>query len=328
MPVDVQPYRTRRFTDWSPLAALGALVILAIAAIASPFFSRRLLDTTVIVSPEETVRLEAVQPRGGLGALRIDARARLPRNSWLTFEVQIFDSQNNLLASGIKQAWRESGIWREDGESGTWSEQDLKGRFDIRRATIDQPITLAITVLDQGQTGGQALAQPVSFDVTVRDGVIDGRYLWVGFFGVLIITLITSLAVGKSGRKVISERVNDSDVAGRATLGGANKLVRVSIDVISDETSPRELQADLVIKDGYGEQLYRRQLPISLKFRRDDGKIDSAKGQASLDLILEPRGSYGVWVEVMPDGPVDYTHLTVREGVRTLQPTEIIRLRT
>ncbi|ASC73946.1 hypothetical protein XM38_049200 [Halomicronema hongdechloris C2206] len=328
MPVDVQPYRTRRFTDWSPLAALGALGILAIAVVVSPFLSRRLLNTTVQVSPEETTRLEAVQPRGGLGALRIDTRARLPKNTWLTFEVQVFDSQNNLLASGIKQAWRESGIWREDGESGTWSEQDLKGRFDIRRASIDQPITLAITVLEQGRTGGQPLAQPVSFEVTVRDGVIDSRFLWVGFFGVLVIALITSLAVGKSGRKVVSERANDSDVAGRATLGGADKLVRVNIDVISDETSPRELQAHLIIKDGYGEQIYSRRLSVPLTFRREDGKIDSAKGHVSLDLVLEPRGSYGFSVEVMPDGPVDYTYLAVKEGVRTLQPTEIIRLRT
>jgi hypothetical protein len=329
MPPKIQPLTTARFTERSPLIALGALGLLALALAVSPLFSRRLIHTNVSVAPGATVQFDPVQPRrGAIGAVRIDAIALLPDNSWSVFEVQVLDPQGNPLASAIKQAWHESGTWQEEGESGRWSEQDQAGRFDIRQGALEGPIVVAIAVLEHGTTAGQPLTTPVTLRVTLWDGVIDTRFLWSGAIGVLLLAGLTAIAVRASGQTVISEHIDDSDLVGRGTLGGPDTLVRVIITVVADETSPANLTANLTINDGYGELVYRRPLSMPLSFRREEGKIEDAKGSATLDLILEPRGSYGFSVEITPDGPVDRTFLTVKEGVRTLTPTPIIHLQS
>lgn len=325
MPSKIQPLVTTQFTERSPLMALGALGLLGIALLIAPLFHRQLLSTGVYVGPEETVQLDPVQPRAGaIGALRIDAVAQLPSNAWSVFEVQLLDSQGNVLASAIKQAWNESGTWQEEGESGTWTEKDEAGRFDIRQASIDGPVVVAISVLEQGSSTGLPLDNPVVYHVTVAEGVIDYRFLWSGAIGILLVAALTAIAVKAAGQTVISEQINDSDLVGRGTLGGPNTLVRVIITVVSDETSPSKLTANLVINDSYGESIYRRQVVIPLSIRRKDGKVESARGSATVDLILDPRGSYGFSVAITPDGPVDHTFLTVKEGIRTLTPTAII----
>lgn len=324
MPSKIKPLVTTQFTERSPLMALGALGLLGIALLISPLFHHQLLSTGVYVGLEETVELDPVQPRkGAIGALRIDAVAQLPSNAWSVFEVQVLDSQGNVLASAIKQAWNESGSWQEEGESGSWTEKDEAGRFDIRQAAIDGPIVVAISVLDQGSNTGLPLESPVVYRVTVAEGVIDHRFLWIGAIGVLLVGALTVVAVKASGRTIISKQINDSDLVGRGTLGGPNMLLRIIITVVSDETSPSELTANLTINDSYGESIYRRQVVIPLSMRRENGKVESAKGSATVDLVLDPRGSYRFSVAITPDGPVDHTFLTVKEGIRTFTPTAI-----
>ncbi len=329
MPSKIERLGTSQFTDRAPLHAVGALGLLALALIIAPFLSRQLVQTSLLVEPEATAQIDPIRPSSSpIGALRIDATARLPDNSWSIFEVQVLDTEGNLLASAIKQAWRESGTWQEDGESGTWSERDLMGSFDLRQTTLNGPIVVAISVLEQGTVGGQPLTEPTTFQVTVRDGMIDTRFLWSGALGALILALMAAIAVKKSGQIMINRSINDSDVMGRAILGGTGKMVRVIIDVLSDETSPPTLNAELVIKDRHGEVIYQRRIPIRLGFRKENGRVDSARGSCTLDLVLEPEGSYGFLVEIVPDAPVDRTVMVVKQGVRTLVPTPILRIQS
>lgn len=329
MPSKIQPLRTSQFTERAPLIALGALGVLGVALVISPFFSRRLVQTGISVEPEDVVQLEPVQPRTGqMGAMRIDATAQLPDNTWAIFEVQVLDSQGNLLTSAIKQAWKESGTWYEEGESGTWSEQDRSGRFDIRQANLETPLIVAIALLEHGTVSGQDLDSPLIFHVTIRDGIIDRRFIWSGALGALVLAVLSAIAVKNAGRVAIANMINDSDVVGRETVGGADSLVRVIIRVVSDETSPPTLKANLAINNSYGELVYRCQIPISLSFRKEEGKIEGASGECTLDLILEPKDSYGFSVEITPDGPVDQTFLTVKDGIRTLVPTDIIHIQS
>jgi hypothetical protein len=329
MPSKIEKLATSQFVERSPLFALGALSLLAIALIVSPLVSRRLLQQGISVAPGTTVKLDPVQPRKSpFGALRIDSVAQLPANTWSSFEVQVYDTQDNLLASAIKQAWSASGTWQEDGESGVWSEQDLAGQFDIRRSTLESPIVVAISLLDQGRTDGQAWSEPVTFRVSIWDGAIDTRFLWAGTLGSLVLSLMALLAVKGTGTNVIYKHINDSDVSDRQTFGGADTLIRFIIKVWADETCPAKLTAHLVIRDSYGELVYRQQLPLKMAKQRQKEEEDIATGSYTLDMILEPAGSYGVSVEVMPDGPVDYTELLVKQGIRTLVPTEITRIQT
>lgn len=329
MPTKIDRYSRSPFTDRAPTIALGALGLLVVAAIVPSFFSRKLLNEILVVPAEETVKLNPIQPRQSpIGAVRIDVTARLPNNTWITFEVQVLDSQGNLLASAIKQSWRESGTWYEDGESGSWSEQDLDGRFDIRRATLNEPMTIAISALEQGRTSGQPFNEPITFRVAVWDGAIDGRFLWSGIIVVPILIWLAVLAVKNSGEVVISKSIDDSDLSERSRVGGADTLVRVTIEVIADETSPRVLNAELFVKDVEGNIVYRRQLLMPLTRLYKNGRCTRTVGQCTLDLVLEPEGSYGFFVEIVPDAPVDRTSLKVKQGVRTLKSTEVIHLTT
>ena len=137
---------------------------------------------------------------------------------------------------------------------------------------------------------------------------------------------MTFIAVPSNGKKVISKTINDSDPSERATLGGANKLVRVKINVKSDETSPLTMRARLVVNDSYGEQLYSENIPLGLNFHREEGKLEKVTGFAQKFFILEPQDSYGFHVEVTPDAPVDETTLTVLDGNRTRTAVEVVHI--
>lgn len=331
MPVQSQTFLTRRYLDLSPSIALGGVVLVIMAAIAALLSQRQLVDTRLQVREGEPVQLDGISVRPHpIGALRIDVKAILPTNHWVTYEIQLLNAQNDLIGSGLKQAWRESGTWQEGGESGTWEESDLRAGLDLRLSESQaESLTVAIAVLEYGRTSGQALSGPVPFRVTVSNGVVDSRYLWAGLVGSAAFALLSYLAVGKVGIRAIAKTIQDSDVNGRATVGGANRLLRVTIRIEADETAPAQLEARLFIKDGYGEQIYARSWPVQLHFRRsEDNEIEGATGQLRAYFILEPRGSYGFYVEVMPDGPVDWTRLRVLDKTKTRGPVEVTRIWT
>ena len=307
-----------------------------------------LFSRNVRVAEQEVVKIEALKLEPQLaGALRFYASASIPNNHGLVYEIQLLDKQGKLIASATKNAWRESGIWYEDGESGTWNEDDLDAGLDVR-AKKGEEVSVAISVLEyENLSGGKARSlttfsvddvignqannpnsttNSVNFDVKITNGVVDGRHLWPGLFGTSALAIMTFIAAPRSGKKVISKTINDSDPSERATLGGANKLVRVRINVTSDETSPPSMQARLVINDSYGEQVYSKTIPLNLTFHREEGKLEKVTGFAQQFFVLETQDSYGFHVEVTPDAPVDETTLTVLDGSHTRIPVEAVHI--
>jgi hypothetical protein len=324
--VTIQTQRTGRFIDPWPYVTLGATLLILLALFGASSFQRTLLSTTVSASEDEPVELEPLALRRQLfGALRVDVKALLPSNQWVTYEIQLLDRQGKPFASAMKQAWNESGTWYEDGESGSWQEDDVQGGIDVR-AKQDETVTIALAVLEYGDTSGQELDRPVQFELTVQNGVVDTRYLWAGLVGAICLTVIALYATPLTGKKALAKTINDSDPSDRATVGGANRLVRVKVDVKADETSPRELDVRLLINDAYGEQIYTRSVPMRLSFKKEKGRIREATGTTLAFFLLEPRSSYGFHVEVLPDAPVDRTTLTVRDGTRTLKSVEVVTI--
>jgi hypothetical protein len=328
MALTIQTKSTSRFLEPTPYLCLLATVLVIIAAFLSIMFSQPILSNNVQVEADEPVELKTVEVKSdGLGALRIDVKASIPTNRWLTYELQLVDEQGNLVASALKEAWKESGTWYEDGESGTWQEEDLMGGLDVRPTQKEsQKLTISLAVLDYTDTSGREIDQPVNFKVNINNGVIDSRYLWLGFFGTSILTGLSFLAVGNSGQTAIRKWICDSDVGERGIVGGADNLVEVTVDVKADETCPSELDINLWVYDGYGEEIYTCILPMTVKYIRDNGTIDSAKGKVQKYLILEKRGSYRFYVEVMPDQPVDRTEIIVREKVSTNFPVGFVTI--
>ena len=331
MSVSVQSSSTRRFVDHSTTISFLALILIILAGVGSILLPQQVAQERVQVLPEESIQLPPITiQRRLVGALRVDVKASIPSNHWVVYEIRLYDDQNQLLASGIKEAWRESGVWREGGESGTWSESDLLGGLDIRLGEKKQEeITIAVAVLGYGETRGQVITnQPISFRVDIDNGVIDGRYLWTGFFGVLVMLVLNRLSVGTAGKTKIRKTIKDSDVGERVMIGGKNCLIRVTVNVKSDETSPQSLTVNLWLKDGTGEEIYSEQTPIQLNFRREEGEIEDARGKLEQYFVLTRRGSYGFYVEVTPDQPVDETTLIVTENVKAQSKNKPVKMIT
>ncbi|NJM95717.1 MAG: hypothetical protein HC792_06085, partial [Acaryochloridaceae cyanobacterium CSU_5_19] len=260
------------------------------------------------------------------GALRIDVSAKIPTNRWLTYEVQIRDQQNKLLVAALKNAWREAGVWSEEGETGTWQEDDLQAGLDLA-ASQSEPITISIEILEYATTANQALQEPVPFRIEVNQGIIDTRHLWPGLIGGFILAVLTALFSRSTGTTLINKEIADSDLGDRATLGGPKQLIKVMVEIESDETSPATLNCALLVRDGNGEVLHTAVQAVPLRFSKDeDGEITSVRGKAVYYFVLEKPGSYGFYAEVTPDQPVDSTRLIVKQGVRTTGAVEVIHI--
>lgn len=327
MRVNIQSRSTNRFIDlWCYIAVAITGVLYAIL-IVSWFLGNLLVSANVLVDADEPETFQPIQVKPDMGALSIDVNATLPSNRWVTYEIQLRDQQDQVLASAIKNAWAESGTWQEDGESGTWQEQDLLAALDIK-ATKPETITVTLEVLDYTNTAGQEIDEAVPFQVRVRTGTVDSRYLWAGFIGAVGLTILALTSVRSTGDRVIFSRKPDSDVGDRGVVGGPNRLVRVTVTTKSDETSPRQLTVKLFVKDGDGEQIYARDFPVKVRLSKDkQGHPTGGTANLCTFFILEPRGSYGFYAEVVPDGPIDETRLTVREKAKTLGKVNIIHLR-
>jgi hypothetical protein len=320
---------TYRFIDWSTYLALFAASLVFLAGIIGPFFQQQLLDDRLDVSPGEVVELKTWQLKPQLiGAMRIDVDASFNNNRWTTYELRVLDEQGNLIVSALKQAWAESGTWREGGESGTWREKDVEAALDLQAGDEPETITLALNILDYTDTSGQPIeGESVRFHVRVFNGAIDTRYLVPGLIGTGGLALFCFLSTRNSGQETISKIVFDSDIGGRAIMGGDHNLVCCTLKIVADETSPRSLDVNLWLSDGYGENLSHQVTPVPLKFHKDEvGDITKTTGEFNQYFLLKKRGSYGVYIEVTPDDPVDKTVLKVRENVRTLTGVAVVEI--
>ena len=327
MSITVEEKRTNRFKDPWAYIALGSTGLIILAFFLAGLFEKSLVKGRFSVTPGNyaSVKTFDLEPHG-IGALRVDASAKISDNTSIAYEIQLVDSQNKVLSSAVKEAWRESGTWREGGESGSWSESDLKGGIDIRSKKKEK-VTLRVGVLEYANKFGQKLTSPKpSFVIDVRSGVVDTRRLWPGLFTTLFMSGLTLFSLKNSGKKVINKKINDSDVSDRATVGGENSLVKVKVDVVADETTPRSVNVELVINNSYGEKVYAGSHRINMLLTTVNSRVKSGRGSAKLFFVFNQRDSYSFNVEVVPDAPIDKTTLTIRDGSKTLKSVKAIHI--
>ena len=340
MPYNVEKIQSSQFREYSPYFCLGINICLLLALFLSNFFAKTLVNKTVSTTVAEGETIAKLEPiifkPSVIGALRIDTKAIIQNNSWLTYEIQLQDEQGKVLASAMKPAWKESDSWREGGESGTWREEDLRGGIDLRlnRNQKQQKLTPVIQVLEytdtrgiplsQGVIDGEKIYQNVSFRVKIIQGAIDIRYLWAGLFGTSFMTLLCFWSVKTTGKLIIKKSINDSDIGDWAIFGGPNQLVKATIVVLADETSPMSLNIKLWLNDGFGETCCHFTEPVKMNYRRnEDNEIVSAKGKKDFYFLLPKKESYNLYLEVVPDQSVDKTWLSVTQGVKTLGKIEV-----
>ena len=327
MQVAVDTKRTSRFIDKWAYIALGATSFLLLALIGSGLFKKTLISKNISVGVGESTPPEKLTLKPQLvGALRIDVEVSIPTNTSLIYQIQLLDQQGKVVASAIKNAWSEAGTWNEEGESGSWSESDLLAGLDVRTKKAEQ-INLVITVLKYEGTTRRELTQPKPvFNVLVENGVVDTGPLFPALFATIPLTVMAMFAVPFTGKKVISKTFDDSDPSVRATLGGANKLIRVEVNVASYQTFPSQLQVKLVINDGYGEQVHSTLTTMSVNLEGENGSVKRGNGSSTLFFVFEKRDSYSFNVEVLLYRSA-YGTIFVREGARTLRAQEVVYIK-
>ncbi|MEB3338161.1 MAG: hypothetical protein VKJ46_11905 [Leptolyngbyaceae bacterium] len=319
---------TTRFITYWPYVSILTVLMLVLSLVHAILLGmgKPLTSMTLQVVEGEPTALPVMPLKPEvMGALRIDAVAQIPENRWVTYEIQLRDAQGQLLATGIKQAWKEAGTWAEDGESGSWEEADLWAGLDVRPIQ-EETVTIGVEVLEYSNTAGQEINEPVPIRLTVRSGVVDHRYLLVGLGGTLILSIIAVMGVSASGTLALSKTIGDSDLIARSVVGGANSLVKMKVNIKSDETTPRSLDLHLSLKNSAGEVIYTHTYPVQLSFQREKGRVKGATGYVQDFFLLEPRTSYGFYVEVYPDQSVDSTSLYLRDGVSTLRPVSAVQI--
>lgn len=310
-------YKTRKFIEPAIVLRWFAFGVISLALVASWFMGQERLRKTVSVEPDAEDYVEvgslSVSPTA-IGALRIKAEANIPRNHWVTYELILLDRDGEVITSAMKEAWSESGTWSEDGETGTWEEDDLNAGLDIKLRQ-SETFTVAVSVLDYTTTSGQEVTDAVPIAVQVSTGVPYRLPLWWGWLVTVTLTWLTGRLIRSGcGRRAIFKTIPDSDIGSRGTLGGAFRLVQLQLEILSDETTPASLTPQLWIRNADGEDLYRQSYTVI----PNGSGTDRRKSTLDVYFRLLEKGSYGFYVEVVPDASIDRTTLTVWDGVKTV----------
>ena len=327
MAVNVTQIKTTQFLDrWAYFpSAISACLFLSI--LFSSSLAKTLVDRQITVVEEEPVKVDTINLKPSiLGALRVDVKPYVPANHWLIYEIQLVDQDGQVVASAMDEAWQESGIWREGNESGTWSESDTSGGIDIRSLEAEE-LDIVIEVLESGTASGQTADLAVSFDVKIQNGVIKSSDLWWGLLFSTSLAIMALLVTTMSGRKVISQKIGDSDPQGRAAVGGQDRLIRVKIKTKLDEYTPRTIEICLSIDNSYGEQVYNSTKFVHVSLgKNDSGQVTGGTGKLESFFILEPYDIYRFKVSVKPDSRVDWTSLVVRDNAKTLKAVNAVKI--
>jgi hypothetical protein len=311
-----EPKPSSAFVDrWARYALLAPLVAALILLVTLPL-ERKILDDTARF--EESYRSAPFRLEPSLiGATRVDVRVTLDDNAWAAVQLGLLDESGEHLADVVKEVWRESGVWAEEGETGTWAEADLDATWDTRLPAAET-VAIEVELLDTGYTDGRVDADfPVLVRVRVTTGVVDRRFLFVGLGASLLLAILALYLGGHGGRPVIVEKVLDHQATGRAECGGPGTLVSVGVFSLLDETTPPTITLRVSVRDARGDVVYEILEGLAPKFVHDEGKVDAARVERHLYLVLPERESYGFTATVEPDGPVDWTKLVVRDRAST-----------
>ncbi len=202
MSASINVKKTARFIDPGLYLTFGAASLILLALIVSASFKKVLSIKNVAVKQGQVKKIETLKIKPQLiGALQIDAKAIIPDNRWVSYQIQLLDKQGKPLASAIKKAWRESG-----GESG----KDPEAALGVRTKTNEE-MTLALTVLGYGNVKGGKVNQAVHLEVKVFSGVIGIFHLWSGLMITSALAALNAIVTPLTGKKIISKTIDDSD---------------------------------------------------------------------------------------------------------------------
>lgn len=330
---------TTDYIDRWARAALLAPLVGAGLFILSTLVHRQIFSGTFHVGEDEEAKTpELTLPDSWIGGVRIEAHATVPTNRWAAYQVTVLAPDDTVLLELVKEAWNEMGIWREDGESGYWQEDDLDLLWDLRARSAER-VKIEVSVLEEGYgsdgtytvsgdegRGTEAhFLLPIALSVHAR--VVDGRFIALAFLMSLAFALLAYVAAAHGGVPVIVESNADSAVSGRGDMAGPGHLVSVSIAAEVDETTGPMAHVTVIVRDDVGAEYYNETENVSVHVSLDEGKVDGGRFSLRRYFELPRAGSWGVYVEAGPDGPMERLKLVVRDRATTRGPVEVATLK-
>jgi hypothetical protein len=307
------------FADRSHLVALGATLVALLLLFVGAMQQRTVLRESLLASEEGVASKPFQIGTRTLGALNIEGRVAIPVDTWAAIKLAVVDAKGETIAEAVKEIWNETGVWHEEGQTGTWHESDTDLTWDVRPDSAEQ-VTIEVELLGMGTTNDlrELEGESVRVHLIVSDGVVDFRWLFIGLIAALLIWILVWYAAGHGGRPVVVER-SDGEITARADCVGP--LVAVTVSGLVDEQGALT-RIELKVRDGNGTEIVNLVEDAKLTAIRDDGDLEGYRFNRRLYLLLPP-GSYGFFVRVTPDPPIEWVKLLVRDGATTRGAVDI-----
>ena len=268
---------------------------------------------------------------GPLGSPFLMVRAQLPRNTQITYGVELLDPAGQVVFSLSREGWRETGVWNEEGESGTYDESDSDLPLALRppRQGVHR---LRLRQEALSGSDGRPSGESVAFAVSLARHRVNAPLLWLTSAAALVASTCAWLVMYSPCRRRVVVRSREPRLSLRTDLGPG--LVRLSLQVgyWAMEGQPRKVPPQprlrLRLRDGWGRLRLQESRPIALQDATRKEK-PLLRGHQTLLVRVPERTSYQLLLEVpnslgsSPDA-LESVRLTLEDGVRVPRRREVL----
>ena len=268
---------------------------------------------------------------GPLGSPFLMVRAQLPRNTQITYGVELLDPAGQVVFSLSREGWRETGVWNEEGESGTYDESDSDLPLALRppRQGVHR---LRLRQEALSGSDGRPSGESVAFAVSLVRHRVNAPLLWLTSAASLVASTCAWLVMLGPCRRRVVVRSREPRLSLRTDLGPG--LVRLSLQVgyWAMEGQPRKVPPQprlrLRLRDGWGRLRLQESRPIALQDATRKEK-PLLRGHQTLLVRVPERTSYQLLLEVpnslgpSPDA-LESVRLTLEDGVRVPRRREVL----
>jgi hypothetical protein len=266
---------------------------------------------------------------GPLGSPFLKVRAQLPRNTQITYGVELLDPVGQVVFSLSREGWRETGVWNEEGESGTYDESDS-----------DLPLALRpphqgvhrLRLRQEALSGsdGRPSNETVVYSVSLARHRVNAPLLWLTSAASLVASTCAWLVMVGPCRRRVVVRSREPRLTLRSDLGPGLVRLSLQVDYWVKEGQPRKAQPRLRLRlrDGWGRLRLQESRPIALQdaTRKERTLL---RGHQTLLVRVPERMSYQLLLEVpnslgpSPDA-LESVRLTLEDGVRVPRRLEVL----
>lgn len=303
-------------------------VVPLLILLVSSLVPQRLLELQP-AGPSTWVSEPFVLEAGPLGSPFLKVRAQLPRNTQITYGVELLDPAGQVVLALSREGWRETGVWNEEGESGTYDESDSDLPLALR-AQRQGVHRLRLRQEELSGSDGRPSNEPVVFSVSLARHRVNAPLLWLTSAASLVASTCAWLVMVGPCRRRVVVRSREPRLTLRTDLGPGLVRLSLQVDYWIKENQPRKEQPRLRLRlrDGWGRLRLQESRPIALQdaTRKERTLLT---GHQTLLVRVPERTSYQLLLEVpntigpSPDA-LESVRLTLEDGVRVPRRLEVL----